>query len=271
MAGEITAGSEEMAAAANQVAHTAGDLSHQSSSMAEAVQGLAAASEGNSIQSASALDAGAADGVRRNAHLRALSAQNRTRLDESSSALELLSTEAELGRTTIEGLAAASEDVRSFVTLVKRLARQSKLLALNAAMEAARAGDQGHGFSVVAEEVRRLAVMSSDAAEQIDRVLSAVLRRNRPLTRRQRANGHHRTRCAERDGRRLAVVWGDRTGRRGHRSLDRVDSPHGDGGNAIGARSPQSGSRRLASGTDSFACRDAGSGGVERGAAECQQ
>ena len=61
------------------------------------------------------------------------------------------------------------------MTLVQKLARQSKLLALNAAMEAARAGDHGHGFAVVAEEVRRLAAMSSDAAERTERVVSGVL------------------------------------------------------------------------------------------------
>jgi methyl-accepting chemotaxis protein len=69
----------------------------------------------------------------------------------------------------------ASEEIRTFVTLVQSLAHHSKLLALNAAMEAARAGDQGEGFSVVAAEVRRLAAMSSEAAERTQQVVTGVV------------------------------------------------------------------------------------------------
>jgi len=58
---------------------------------------------------------------------------------------------------------------------VRKLARQSKLLALNAAMEAARAGEHGEGFAVVASEVRRLAAMSSDAAERTEEIVTGVL------------------------------------------------------------------------------------------------
>ena len=65
---------------------------------------------------------------------------------------------------------------RSFLTLVQKLARQSKLLALNAAMEAARAGEHGQGFAVVASEVRRLAAMSSEAAQRTEQVMGSVLR-----------------------------------------------------------------------------------------------
>ena len=75
----------------------------------------------------------------------------------------------------IESLGAASEEIRSFVGLVRKLARQSKLLALNAAMEAARAGEHGEGFAVVASEVRRLAAMSSDAAERTEEIVAGVL------------------------------------------------------------------------------------------------
>ena len=142
--------------------------------MAETIQTLAGSSE-QLVGVAADLDAGAREGVERNAHLRALALDNRARLDDSSRSLAALSTDVEASAAAIDQLAQASEEVRSFVTLVQKLARQSKLLALNAAMEAARAGDHGHGFAVVAEEVRRLAAMSSDAAERTERVVSGVL------------------------------------------------------------------------------------------------
>ena len=172
---EITSSSEEMAASAGQIAHTASDLSQQSSVMAETIQALASSSE-QLVGIATKLDDGAHDGVERNARLRALALENRSRLDESSRSLDALSGDVEASAASVEQLATASEEVRTFVTLVQKLARQSKLLALNAAMEAARAGEHGHGFAVVAEEVRRLAAMSSDAAERTERVVGEVLR-----------------------------------------------------------------------------------------------
>jgi methyl-accepting chemotaxis protein len=174
MTAEINASSEEMAASAGQIAHTASDLSQQSNLMAETIQALAGSSE-QLVGVAADLDAGAREGVERNAHLRTLALDNRSRLDESSAALSSLSTDVEASAAAIDQLAQASEEVRTFVTLVQKLARQSKLLALNAAMEAARAGDHGHGFAVVAEEVRRLAAMSSEAAERTERVVTGVL------------------------------------------------------------------------------------------------
>jgi methyl-accepting chemotaxis protein len=175
MTAEITASSEEMAASAGQIAHTAADLSQQSNVMAETIQTLAGSSE-RLVALATTLDAGANEGVERNARLRTLALDNRSRLDESAKALAALSTDAEASAAAIEQLAQASEEIKTFVTLVQKLARQSKLLALNAAMEAARAGEHGSGFAVVAEEVRRLSAMSSDAAERTERVVQGVLK-----------------------------------------------------------------------------------------------
>jgi methyl-accepting chemotaxis protein len=174
MAAEITSSSQEMSSSAGEIARTAGELSSQSGGMAGGIHSLAS-SAGELVKFAGSLDAGAREGVARNARLRELAEQNRARLDESSTALETLSNDVEQNAAAAEGLAAASEEVRSFVLLVHRLARQSKLLSLNAAMEASRAGEHGEGFAVVADEVRRLSALSSDAAEKTATVVAGIL------------------------------------------------------------------------------------------------
>lgn len=174
LAGEISAAAEELAAGAGEMASTAGELSEQSAKMATGIQAITQASDRLATVAAE-LDRGAREAAERNRALRQLSLDNRARLDESSRVLGELSVDASAGVEAVESLVKASEEIRTFVTLVRKLARQSKLLALNAAMEAARAGDEGEGFAVVANEVRRLAAMSSDAAERTEQVVGTVL------------------------------------------------------------------------------------------------
>jgi methyl-accepting chemotaxis protein len=174
MSADISSGAEQMAASAGEIASTATDLSDQSTAMAASIQTLNGAAE-SLERLASELNVGVREGVDRNARLRALAVENRARLDESSSALTGLSSDAEASAAAAAALASASEQVRAFVVLQRKIARQSKLLALNAAMEAARAGEQGEGFAVVAGEVRRLAATSSDAAERTESVVEALL------------------------------------------------------------------------------------------------
>ena len=175
MSAEITAGSEEMAATAGEIANTASDLSAQATTMAETIASLAQ-SAASLKELATTLDDGARGGVdRATTTLRALAMENRAGLDASARSLGVLCDDVAASAQAIESLGAASEEIRSFVGLVRKLARQSKLLALNAAMEAARAGEHGEGFAVVASEVRRLAAMSSDAAERTEEIVAGVL------------------------------------------------------------------------------------------------
>ena len=82
------------------------------------------------------------------------------------SADETNSITTEVGNS-IEQLRTETEQINGFVTLISDIAGQTNLLSLNASIESARAGEAGRGFSVVAEEIRKLADQSKDAAKEI--------------------------------------------------------------------------------------------------------
>lgn len=81
----------------------------------------------------------------------------------------------------IEHLSESSQEISKVVTLIGNFAAQTKMLALNASIEAARAGQEGKGFGVVADEVRMLAQQSAEAVADIDRIVAVIQREIREV------------------------------------------------------------------------------------------
>jgi len=98
---------------------------------------------------------------------------------------------------SVESLAENSHEIGQTITEIKGIAEQTNLLALNAAIEAARAGEQGRGFAVVADEVRKLAQRVQDSTDQIQTRLDKLLAAMNTSVQQMTGSSENAARCVE--------------------------------------------------------------------------
>ncbi|CAK9892198.1 MULTISPECIES: methyl-accepting chemotaxis protein [Pseudomonas] len=171
---------EHIRAAAEQVSSRAQALSGMSSGACEGMQQQSGeiTSMAGAVEQFSATSMNIADNMGSTERMAQDNVQQtrigRDAMDQASSSLEQIASALAGTAEVIDTLGLRSQEIGGIVGVITSIAEQTNLLALNAAIEAARAGEQGRGFAVVADEVRNLASRTRQATDEISTMIGSI-------------------------------------------------------------------------------------------------